>query len=510
MSNIRRELMRAVLNRSFTSIDYNIYVNFHEQYEFRKQFVLADNSLTKEEKTEAIRILNIDYDRVKIIYNYGTRRVCENCNQKCLATLYCEYCVRNYLKYNFSNWTSGNNIVDNLIKNCQMETIMPNVIIEWIPYNNLENIKYLTKGGFSEIYKASWINGYYKEWDSKEQQLMRFGRLQVILKELKNVENASQSWFEEAKSHLTLCNKYSTIVRCFGLTQNPSNGNYLLRIQFIEICIPEIYYIHSLMILGGLVILDFGPADKPSTSIYGNLPYIAPEVINGKGYTFRSDIYSIAMLMWEISFGQPPFMNYEHDYILAIDIIDGIRPKIVSEIPSKYKSLMEQCWDANPLKRPDTRTLHKKINEIKSYYQNNSNELPQLITKLDKKTSNILSSKLFTSKIHKFENLPEPKNAAEEEQKAFYISRSYDFSLSDNTASNPSKSSKINFKDNDSKESSRLFKKLKMENVDVQNDYDEREIMQQRSNISINDEVQNNLNLHSEEKDKTPDGLFII
>ncbi|UZO25421.1 uncharacterized protein OCT59_017686 [Rhizophagus irregularis] len=86
--------------------------------------------------------------------------------------------------------------------------------------------------------------------------------------------------------------------------------------------------------------------------------------------------------------------------------------------------------------------------------------------------------------------------------------RSYDFSLSDNTASNPSKSSKINFKDNDSKESSRLFKKLKMENVDVQNDYDEREIMQQRSNISINDEVQNNLNLHSEEKDKTPDDEF--
>ncbi|POG77956.1 hypothetical protein GLOIN_2v1543003, partial [Rhizophagus irregularis DAOM 181602=DAOM 197198] len=114
-------------------------------------------------------------------------------------------------------------------------------------------------------------------------------------------------------------------------------------------------------------------------------------------------------------------------------------------------------------------------------------------------------SKLFTSKIHKFENLPEPKNATE----AFYISRSNDFSLSDNT-SNHSKSSKINFKDNDSKESSRLFKKLKMENVDVQNDYDKREIMQQRSNISINDEVQNNPNLHSEDKDKTPDGLFII
>ena len=31
-----------------------------------------------------------------------------NCNQEFLATTYCEFCVRNYLKANFSNWTSGN------------------------------------------------------------------------------------------------------------------------------------------------------------------------------------------------------------------------------------------------------------------------------------------------------------------------------------------------------------------------------------------------------------------
>ncbi|CAB4382254.1 unnamed protein product [Rhizophagus irregularis] len=125
-----------------------------------------------------------------------------------------------------------------------------------------------------------------------------------------------------------------------------------------------------------------------------------------------------------------------------------------------------------------------------------------------------MSSKIFTSKIHNFENLPEPKNATEEEQKAFYISRSYDFSISSNS-SNLSKSSNqytpISSNDNDSKESPRLSKKLKIEN-DVQNDF-EREFMQplqQRSNISINDEVKNNPNLHSEEKDKqeTPDDGF--
>src|SRR5262249_51705518 len=104
-----------------------------------------------------------------------------------------------------------------------------------------------------------------------------------------------------------------------------------------------------------------GPADKSSTSIYGNLPYIAPEIINGKEYTFKSDIYSIAILMWEISSGRPPFMDHEHNDNLALNIINGIRPKIGSEIPLEYKSLMERCWNANPLERPDIHTLWKRI-----------------------------------------------------------------------------------------------------------------------------------------------------
>src|SRR5687767_1774891 len=107
-----------------------------------------------------------------------------------------------------------------------------------------------------------------------------------------------------------------------------------------------------------------GPADKSSKSIYGNLPYIAPEVIAGKGYTFASDIYSIAMLMWEISSGQLPFANVEYsEYDLAMNIINGMRPKIILGIPLEYKELMEQCWDADPEKRPDIRTVFNRINK---------------------------------------------------------------------------------------------------------------------------------------------------
>jgi hypothetical protein len=197
MSIIRTELVGAAITRATTLTDGSIHNDIHKQFEFQRQTVLTDKTLTNDEKTFATRYLTKNYDRDKVNFNSGIKRICENCNQQCLATLYCEYCVRNYLKENFSNWTSGNDDIDNLIKKCQMETTRPNVIVEWIPYSNLENIKYLTKGGFSEIYTADWINGEYDEWDSEKQQLIRGGTVNVILKRLENVESASQHWFEE-------------------------------------------------------------------------------------------------------------------------------------------------------------------------------------------------------------------------------------------------------------------------------------------------------------------------
>ena len=33
--------------------------------------------------------------------------------------------------------------------------------IQSIPFDEFKNIKYLAKGGFGEVHKATWINGYY-------------------------------------------------------------------------------------------------------------------------------------------------------------------------------------------------------------------------------------------------------------------------------------------------------------------------------------------------------------
>ncbi|PKY46882.1 kinase-like protein [Rhizophagus irregularis] len=559
MSTISK--VQAALNRSKALIDYNICNNIHKRYEFRKQTLLVDSSLTGDEKTEAIKIISENYDREKISRNKGTKRICENCNQECFATLYCEYCIRNYLKTKFSNWTSGNDDIDNLIQQCQMETLRPNVVIEWIPYNKLQNIKYLTKGGFSEIYTAKWIDGRYEVWNSKEQKLKRSDHnVNIVLKRLENVESANNNWFEEAKSHLTISNKDAYFVQCYGLTQDPLNKDYMLvmgklnidlrkylqqnhnqltwkvRIFIAHRMIEAIYNIHRKNIIhrdlhsGNILhsrrtdkwyISDLGfcgPADKPTTSIYGNLPYIAPEVISGKQTTKASDIYSVAMLMWEISSGQPPFVNYEHDYNLAMNIINGIRPKLLPGTPLEYKNLIVQCWDADPLKRPKTNALLKKMDEIHLSYQSMANESfqPNITNNFESGFTNTCN-KLFASKIHQFENFPEPRNATEEEQEEFH-SKPHDFHIPDNiddfdkSNTNQKSSSTSTISNNfegDNKDLLTKFNELQINSeIDTQNNFIKDETMQQQIktyhsiDISDEDEICNNPNFHSEEQDE--------
>ncbi|EXX51666.1 hypothetical protein GLOIN_2v1763109 [Rhizophagus irregularis DAOM 181602=DAOM 197198] len=133
MAAIRNETVLAAIIRASALTDPNIHNDITKLYEFRKQTLLDDESLTADERTEAIKKLTINYDHNKLLFNEGTKRRCENCSLECLATSYCEHCVRNYLKNNFSNWTSGNSDIDDLIKECQIKSFRPDKLIEWIP-----------------------------------------------------------------------------------------------------------------------------------------------------------------------------------------------------------------------------------------------------------------------------------------------------------------------------------------------------------------------------------------
>src|SRR6266542_6545456 len=94
---------------------------------------------------------------------------------------------------------------------------------------------------------------------------------------------------------------------------------------------------------GDCYLSDFvlsGPPGMSSGDIYGNLPFIATEVLHGHEYTAAADIYSFGMLMWMFASSVPPFYNQNHDTDLTIKILSGLRPPHISGIPGTYEDLM--------------------------------------------------------------------------------------------------------------------------------------------------------------------------
>jgi serine/threonine protein kinase len=96
-----------------------------------------------------------------------------------------------------------------------------------------------------------------------------------------------------------------------------------------------------------------GPLNKVNneSKIFGVMPYIAPEVIQGLGNTKATDIYSFGIIMWEILTCERPYEDQTHDIHLAFKILDGLRPTIPEDTPDNYRNLMQKCWHKNPAER---------------------------------------------------------------------------------------------------------------------------------------------------------------
>ncbi|CAG8809490.1 17549_t:CDS:1, partial [Racocetra fulgida] len=110
----------------------------------------------------------------------------------------CESCIIRHLHDSFEKWTSGNAFIDGLLQRYQLELqLTPEKLVEWVPYENFENIEYKTKGGYGFIYTAIWTNGWISDWDDANKQFIRIGSKKVALKLLNNSSNPNEEFFEE-------------------------------------------------------------------------------------------------------------------------------------------------------------------------------------------------------------------------------------------------------------------------------------------------------------------------
>ncbi|RHZ74817.1 hypothetical protein Glove_219g162 [Diversispora epigaea] len=317
---------------------------------------------------------------------------CHNCEELNSQDNACSNCEL------IPKWTSGNVEIDKIIQMTQSDDDAKEwEIWRWINYSKFRDIEYLAEGGFGSIWKAEWI-------DMPEELFEFYKSNHVVLKKLKDSQEISSEFLKELKANFQCRDRY--VLPILGITQDPKtkehaivlrymkNGNlrdflkqnnslpWIERLWLLNSFIRGLEIIHSkglihrdlhpgnLMItevynnskhkfirLGDLGLCRFANEISSSGGAYGILPYIAPEVLHKYQYTQASDIYSVGIIMWIISTGKIPFAIRAYDSELAVDIFNGLRPKINRDTPQCYIELMEKCWHKDPTKHPSTKMI---------------------------------------------------------------------------------------------------------------------------------------------------------
>jgi hypothetical protein len=93
---------------------------------------------------------------------------------------------------------------------------------------------------------------------------------------------------------------------------------------------------------------------------------MAPELMEGRPPTLRADVFSYAVVLWELLFLAEPYENFHHKEALWARVPAGERPLIPASAEQEQESwvgLMGACWAATPEARPGFKavigTLHK-------------------------------------------------------------------------------------------------------------------------------------------------------
>ena len=92
--------------------------------------------------------------------------------------------------------SSGDKKLDEIIRNTQLEAkgFNSRYYIEWIPYDDLKDIKKIGEGGFATVYQGEWSNG--PKFIDNNYRYYYYG-LRVALKKLKNTQNNSDEFLKE-------------------------------------------------------------------------------------------------------------------------------------------------------------------------------------------------------------------------------------------------------------------------------------------------------------------------
>jgi serine/threonine protein kinase len=98
----------------------------------------------------------------------------------------------------------------------------------------------------------------------------------------------------------------------------------------------------------------------------GSLRYMAPEVAMREPYTEKVDVYSWAILVWQMATDQVPFRGLSHETFNLQVVARGERPRIDRTWPRTFQALLQACWEGDPRQRPTFFAVVQYLDKIQS------------------------------------------------------------------------------------------------------------------------------------------------
>ncbi|DAZ94068.1 TPA: hypothetical protein N0F65_006655 [Lagenidium giganteum] len=116
-------------------------------------------------------------------------------------------------------------------------------------------------------------------------------------------------------------------------------------------------------------LIDFGVSrdkcDETMTAGVGTPYWTAPEVLDGRRYSEKSDIYSFGVFLSEVDTGTTPYSDLKTGdgtkmstlRVLQLVMAGQVTPTFSSECPARIRNIAMLCLDFQPEKRPSAREI---------------------------------------------------------------------------------------------------------------------------------------------------------
>ncbi|KAI0629135.1 hypothetical protein C8Q77DRAFT_1161317 [Trametes polyzona] len=160
-------------------------------------------------------------------------------------------------------------------------------------------------------------------------------------------------------------------LKAFGKLNERLVANYVVKI------LEGLHYLHQNDVVhcdlkaanilttknGNVKLSDFGVSlnlramEREMKDVAGTPNWMAPEVIELKGASTKSDIWSLACTVIELLTGRPPYADIANSMSVMFRIVEDERPPLPEECSEGLQDFLKWCFNKDPAKRPSAEQL---------------------------------------------------------------------------------------------------------------------------------------------------------